>query len=252
VELKCLKSAEKDKTGLWRGFYFQPVLPDGNFFQTKNTNLGKFWKDLQWKMFGIYRAILSILRPNGIFYVHLVHFVVMWYIFTRFGMLYREKSGNPVSNQKKVAFPSDGTKRKKELLKMNKFCRHGYVRQRGLLMTLLYFLGLPDGIFSYENPNLGILWRVLEWKVLVYFIALWYILRSLDKFDVHLEYFLSVGIFWAVLVCFDKKNLAALVHGVLMSIHVTVETEIFEPQIKKQRLCLKKLRPALAAWCTWS
>jgi hypothetical protein len=47
-------------------------------------------------MFGIDRAILSILRPNGThFYRRLVHFVIIWYIFTRFGMLYREKSGNP-------------------------------------------------------------------------------------------------------------------------------------------------------------
>jgi hypothetical protein len=41
--------------------------------------------------------ILSILRPNGVFYGHLVHFVVIWYIFSRLGMLYREKSGNPGS-----------------------------------------------------------------------------------------------------------------------------------------------------------
>jgi hypothetical protein len=67
-------------------------------FQTKNPNLGKFWKVLQWKMFGIFRAILSISRPTGVFYGHLVHFVVIWYIFTRFGMLHREKSGNPVSD----------------------------------------------------------------------------------------------------------------------------------------------------------
>jgi hypothetical protein len=65
------------------------------YFQTKNPNLEKFWKFLQWKMFGIFRAILSISRPTGIFYGHLVRFVVTWYIFTRFGKLYREKSGNP-------------------------------------------------------------------------------------------------------------------------------------------------------------
>jgi hypothetical protein len=40
-------------------------------------------------------AILSILRQNGIFYGYLVHLVVIWYTFSRFGMLYREKSGNP-------------------------------------------------------------------------------------------------------------------------------------------------------------
>jgi hypothetical protein len=39
--------------------------------------------------------IWSILRPLEIFYGHLVDFVVIWYIFPRFGMLYQEKSGNP-------------------------------------------------------------------------------------------------------------------------------------------------------------
>jgi hypothetical protein len=49
---------------------------------------------------GILMAIMSILRPDGIFYGHLVvpilvQFLVIWYIFPRFGMLHREKSGNP-------------------------------------------------------------------------------------------------------------------------------------------------------------
>jgi hypothetical protein len=42
-----------------------------------------------------YTAILTIIQPNGIFYGHLVHFVVIWYILIRFGTLYREKTGNP-------------------------------------------------------------------------------------------------------------------------------------------------------------
>jgi hypothetical protein len=37
----------------------------------------------------------SILRPSEIFYGHLVYFVVIWYIFPRFGILDQEKSGNP-------------------------------------------------------------------------------------------------------------------------------------------------------------
>jgi hypothetical protein len=43
-------------------------------------------------------AIFYILRPIGNFRGHSVHFVVIWYIFSRFGMLYQEKSGNPGSN----------------------------------------------------------------------------------------------------------------------------------------------------------
>jgi hypothetical protein len=35
-----------------------------------------------------------------IFYGHLVYFVVIWYIFPRFGILYQEKSGNPAVEEK--------------------------------------------------------------------------------------------------------------------------------------------------------
>jgi hypothetical protein len=45
---------------------------------------------------GILYCHCHILRSSGKWYVHLVYFVVNWYIFARFGMLYREKSGNPV------------------------------------------------------------------------------------------------------------------------------------------------------------
>jgi hypothetical protein len=65
------------------------------YFQTKNPILGKFWKVLQWKMLVFLGPFLSLLWPNGLFYGHLVHFVVIWYIFPRFGISYREKSGNP-------------------------------------------------------------------------------------------------------------------------------------------------------------
>jgi hypothetical protein len=63
-------------------------------FQTKNPNLGKFWRVLQWKI--------------GIFCGHLVHFTVFCYILgtfgivrgnlvyiSRFGILYQEKSSRP-------------------------------------------------------------------------------------------------------------------------------------------------------------
>jgi hypothetical protein len=55
-----------------------------------------------------YMAIRSIFQPFGKFYGHLVYFYpfwyilpvlvyfyLFWYIFTRFGMLYLEKSCNP-------------------------------------------------------------------------------------------------------------------------------------------------------------
>jgi hypothetical protein len=42
---------------------------------------------------------LDILWRFGIFYDRLVHFVFIWYIFSGFGIMYREKSGNPVKVQ---------------------------------------------------------------------------------------------------------------------------------------------------------
>jgi hypothetical protein len=59
-------------------------------FQTKNNNLGKFWRVLKWKILVYFITIWSIL-------LLLEYFVVIWYIFRRFGVFYREKSGNPGS-----------------------------------------------------------------------------------------------------------------------------------------------------------
>jgi hypothetical protein len=41
-----------------------------------------------------FMAIWNIRQPFGISYGHLVQFLVIWYIFSRFGMLYQEKSGS--------------------------------------------------------------------------------------------------------------------------------------------------------------
>jgi hypothetical protein len=48
-----------------------------------------------------YMDIWSIVRLFGIFYVHWENFVVIWYIFPRFGILYQEKFGNPVSESER-------------------------------------------------------------------------------------------------------------------------------------------------------
>jgi hypothetical protein len=73
--------------------------------------LGKFLEALQRKMLVDFMAIWSILCPFGVFYGYLIYFshlrtfgtffgqlvycMVIWYIFPRFGILCREKSGNP-------------------------------------------------------------------------------------------------------------------------------------------------------------
>jgi hypothetical protein len=48
------------------------------YFQTKNPDLCKFGKVLQWKMLAFVMVSLSLLRPNGTFYGHLVHFVIIY------------------------------------------------------------------------------------------------------------------------------------------------------------------------------
>jgi hypothetical protein len=61
-------------------------------FQTKNQNLGKFWRALEWKMLVYFKVIWYILWPFG-------DAVVIWYIPPRFGILCLEKSGNPALQQ---------------------------------------------------------------------------------------------------------------------------------------------------------
>jgi hypothetical protein len=51
------------------------------YTQTKNPNLGKFWRALEWKMFVYFMTIWNILLPFGIIYGLLVKFVIIWYIF---------------------------------------------------------------------------------------------------------------------------------------------------------------------------
>jgi hypothetical protein len=63
------------------------------YFQTKNPNLGKFWRVFQWKMLLYFTAICF--TPFGIFYGASAYFLVIWYIFHVFGILCRGKSSNP-------------------------------------------------------------------------------------------------------------------------------------------------------------
>jgi hypothetical protein len=46
--------------------------------------------------------------------------------------------------------------------------------------------------FQTKNRNLGKLWRVLRWKMLVYFTAIWYVLWSFGIFYGHLVYFVVI------------------------------------------------------------
>jgi hypothetical protein len=69
------------------------------YFQTKNPNLGKLWRAFEWKILVHLMPISNILRPFGNFTkLHTTKFgifVLILYIFPRFGILCQEKSGNP-------------------------------------------------------------------------------------------------------------------------------------------------------------
>jgi hypothetical protein len=56
------------------------------YFQTNNSNLGKFFRVLQWKMLVYFMSIWSILWSFGLFYGHLVYLLAIWYVLWLSGM----------------------------------------------------------------------------------------------------------------------------------------------------------------------
>jgi hypothetical protein len=46
--------------------------------------------------------------------------------------------------------------------------------------------------FQTKGPNLGKFWRVLQWKILVYILTIWSILRPSEVFYGHLVYFVVI------------------------------------------------------------
>jgi hypothetical protein len=59
--------------------------------------------------------------------------------------------------------------------------------------------------FHSKNPNLGLLWRALEWKILVYFRTIWNILLPFGIFYGILVYFVVIWYF-SILVCLDQEK----------------------------------------------
>jgi hypothetical protein len=79
--------------------------------------------------------------------------------------------------------------------------------------------------FEIKNSTLGKFWSVFQWKMLVNFKAIWSILLIFGLFYCYLVYFTAIwyiillpsgifcgnfGIFFPILVCCAKKNLATL------------------------------------------
>jgi hypothetical protein len=64
-------------------------LPDG-FFSNQKSKFGEIFEGPNLENVVIFYGHLEY----GIFYDHLVHYVLIWYIFSGFGIMYQEKSGN--------------------------------------------------------------------------------------------------------------------------------------------------------------
>jgi hypothetical protein len=52
--------------------------------------------------------------------------------------------------------------------------------------------GCPMFSLQNKNPTLGKFWRVLQWKILAYFMTIWFFLQPLDIFYGHLVYFMVI------------------------------------------------------------
>jgi hypothetical protein len=63
--------------------------------------------------------------------------------------------------------------------------------------------------FQTKNPNFGKFWRVLQWEILVYFIAVWSILLPLGIFCGRLVYFTVI---WSILLSFVYFTYCHLVY----------------------------------------
>jgi hypothetical protein len=72
-------------------------LPDG-LFTNQKSQFGENFQGLRLKNVDIFKAIWNVSPIYGIFYDQSVHFVFIWYIFSGFGTIHHEKSGNPVSH----------------------------------------------------------------------------------------------------------------------------------------------------------
>jgi hypothetical protein len=64
--------------------------------------------------------------------------------------------------------------------------------------------------FQTKNFNLGKFWWALDWKMFIYFMAIWNILQTFWIFNDHLVHFVFIWSIFPVLVSCAKKNLATL------------------------------------------
>jgi hypothetical protein len=65
--------------------------------------------------------------------------------------------------------------------------------------------------FQNKNPNWGKLCRAIDWKMFIYFMAIWIILRTFGILYDHLVNFVLIWYIVPLLVPCTKKNLAILI-----------------------------------------
>jgi hypothetical protein len=66
--------------------------------------------------------------------------------------------------------------------------------------------GLPDDLIQTKNPYLCNFWSVVDWKMSVYFMAVWNILRTFGILFGHLLHFVFIWYMFPVLVSCNKKT----------------------------------------------
>jgi hypothetical protein len=90
LSIRRLHESDESILGGWREQGCQMFC-----FQTKNPNLGKFSRFSDWNRLIYFMDIRNIFWTSGILSDHVGHWVFIWYIFSCFGVMNQEKSGNP-------------------------------------------------------------------------------------------------------------------------------------------------------------
>jgi hypothetical protein len=74
--------------------------------------------------------------------------------------------------------------------------------------------------FQTQNPNFGKFWRALDWKMFLYFVAIWNILCRFGIFYEHLVRFVFIWYLFPILVSCTNKHLATLVTAMLQYLNI--------------------------------
>jgi hypothetical protein len=148
----------------------------------------------------------------------LVYYFLFWYVVPRKIWQPCPKAG--------VVHVTEGTFKAGKL-----FCRRDQVESPESSDKHNAIQGCQMVCFQTKNTNLGKFGWVLLWKIVVYFMTIWSILRPLEIFYGHLVYFTAIGnilwpfgifcgnlvYFFPVLVFWTKKNLATLMRSLVAS-----------------------------------